>query len=159
MKPPVTWLFFLAACGGPPRDASPPPKAGGEAAAPAPAPAETSAAQPGPSLAGTSWRLTELGGKSIPAGQDGKSPTLDLATDGNRAAGFAGCNRMSGTWEARGDSLRLGPFAVTRMMCDKEMDLEQEYLDALQKTRTYRLSPHGLDLIGESGTVARLEVQ
>jgi len=130
MKASVAWLFLLGACGG-----------------------------AGPSLAGTSWRLTELGGKPAPVGGNEKPATLELTADGNRAAGFAGCNRMSGTWEARGDSLRLGPFAVTRMMCDKGMDLEQAYLDALQKTRTWRLSAQGLELLGEGGTVARLEAQ
>ena len=157
MRASVAWLFLLGSCGGSPRDEAPPPKADGEAAAPASA--EASSPQPGPSLAGTSWRLTELGGKPAPVGGNEKPATLELTADGNRATGFAGCNRASGTWEARGDSLRLGPFAVTRMMCDKGMDLEQAYLDALQKTRTYRLSVRGLELLGEGGTVARLEAQ
>jgi heat shock protein HslJ len=157
MKASVAWLFFLGACGGPPKEEAPPPKA--DASPEAPASKESSAAGPTAVLAGTIWRLVELGGKPAPGEQDGKSPTLQLGTDGNRASGFAGCNRMSGTWEVRGDSLRLGPFALTRMACFKGMDLEQAYVDALQETRTFRLSAQGLELFGERGPLARLEAQ
>jgi len=155
MKPSVAWLLFLSACGGPAKDEAPPLKA--DAAAETPASVESSPVNPAPMLTGTTWRLVELGGKPAPWEPDGKAPTLELSTDGNRASGFAGCNRMSGTWEARGDSLRLGPFALTRMACFKGMDLEQAYVDALQKTRTFRLSARGLELLGESGRLARLE--
>ncbi len=157
MKASVTWLFFLGACGGSPRDEAPPPKA--DAAAAASASAESSAVGPALVLTWTVWRLVELGGKPAPWELDGKPPTLELSRDGNQASGFAGCNRMSGTWELRGDSLRLGPFALTRMACFKGMDLEQAYLDALQNTRTFRLSAQGLELFGERGPLARLEAQ
>lgn len=158
MKTSVAWLFLLAGCGGTPREGTPPP-ADADAASATPVAAESSVIRPAPVLTGITWRLAELGGKPAPLGQDGKAVTLELTSDGNRATGFAGCNRMSGTYEVRGDSLRLGPLALTRMACDKGMALEQGYVDVLQKTRAFRLSAQGLELLGESGPLARLEAQ
>ena len=121
--------------------------------------AESSAANATPALLGTTWRLTELGGKPAPLGQDGKAATLELIAEGNRASGFSGCNRMTGPYELHGDSLRLGPLALTRMACMKGMDLEKQYVETLQRTRAYRQSAAKLELLDSSGILARLEAQ
>jgi heat shock protein HslJ len=145
----------MACVGSPKEDQHPPPSAdSGTATA-----AESSAAQAAPALVGTTWRLTELAGKPAPLGQDGKAATLELTAGGKRATGFAGCNRMTGAYVLNGDSLQLGPFALTRMACLKGMELEKQYVDALQRTRAYRQSAEKLELLDSSGTLARLEAQ
>lgn len=161
MKASVAWLVLLAACGGPPKEEVPPNADSVAAASPSESPAddESPTSAPAPALTGTTWRLVELHGKPAPLGQDGKVATLELTVDGRRASGFAGCNRMSGPFEVRGDSLRLGPLALTRMACAKGMDLEGGYVDALAKTRMFHLSADGLRLLGEGGALARLEAQ
>jgi heat shock protein HslJ len=159
VKPSVVWLLAgsIACVGSPKEEQHPPPSADSVAAAAGAA--ESSAAQTTPVLIGTTWRLTELDGKPAPLGQDGKAATLELAAEGNRATGFAGCNRMTGAYVRNGDSLRLGPFALTRMACENGMELEKQYVDALQRTRTYRQSAERLELLDSSGTLARLEAQ
>jgi heat shock protein HslJ len=147
----------MACVGSPKEDQHPPPSADSVTAAAAAA--ESSAAQAAPALVGTTWRLTELAGKPAPLGQDGKAATLELAAEGKRATGFAGCNRMTGAYVLNGDSLRLGPFALTRMACLKGMELEKQYVDALQRTRAYRQSAEKLELLDSSGTLTRLEAQ
>jgi len=62
---------------------------------------------------------------------------------------------MSGSYELNGAGLRFGPMAVTRMACATGMDLETRFLGALQATRGYRLTDEGLELTGETGTLAR----
>jgi heat shock protein HslJ len=123
-----------------------------------PAAADSAAAQE-PMLVGTTWRLIELEGNPAPLGNDGRVATLELTLDGKRVAGFAGCNRMAGTYELNGDSLTLGPLAMTRMACAKGMELEQRFTAALEQTRVYRLSARGLELVGQRGSLARLEAQ
>jgi putative lipoprotein len=159
MKASIIWLLAgsVACTGSPKEEEHPPPSA--DSVSVAAAAAESSAAHAVPELIGTTWRLTELGGKPAPLGQDGKAATLELAMEGKRASGFAGCNRMTGAYVLTADSLRLGPFALTRMACVKGMDLEKQYVDALQHTRAYRLSADKLDLLGSDGTVARFEAQ
>jgi heat shock protein HslJ len=158
MKGTMVWLIAGSiACVGSPREDYPPPSA--DSVSKAAAAAESSAANATPALVGTTWRLTELGGKPAPLGQDGKAATLELIAEGNRASGFAGCNRMTGPYELHGDRLRLGPLALTRMACMKGMDLEKQYVETLQRTRAYRQSAAKLELLDSSGTLARLEAQ
>lgn len=140
-------VFVATGCGGSPK-AAPEPYRRRDAA-----PAADRQA-----LLGTIWHLVELGGNQAVPGQGGRPATLELTAD-RRASGFAGCNRMTGTYELQGDSLRLGPLALTRMACQNGMELEQAYVEALQATRTYSVSPTSLELRGESATLARFEAQ
>lgn len=161
MNASIAWLLLVAglvACGGSPKQDSV-PRAGADSVGPPAAAPDSPSVGPATVLFGTTWRLAELQGKPAPLGQDGKAATLELVTEGKRATGFAGCNRMAGKYELSGDSLRLGPFALTRMACEKGMELEKAYLAALESTRTYRLSPRGLELVGSTGSLARLEAQ
>ena len=48
---------------------------------------------------------------------------------------------------------------LTRMACENGMALERAYIEALEATRTYSVSPTNLELRGESGPVARFEAQ
>jgi heat shock protein HslJ len=157
----MVWTMFLvgsAACAGPGRKDEGPRHDSDSAVVPAAA-GESPGAPQGPLLVGTTWRLTQLEGKPAPLGQDGKAATLELTLNGKRVVGFAGCNRMAGTYQLNGDSLRLGPLALTRMACVKGMDLERGYVAALEHTRAYRLTPQGLELLGEAGSLAQLEAQ
>ena len=108
----------------------------------------------GGALAGTSWSLVEIGGVTAPTGAGGRPATLNF-TDSVRAGGFSGCNRAGGDYTLRGDSLRFGALIMTKMACDAGMDLERSYAEALEATRRYRVDHDVLDLIGESGIVAK----
>lgn len=112
---------------------------------------------PTPSAAGATpqdveWTLSELGGAPIRTAEGGRPPTLLLAGAELRATGHAGCNRMTGTYESAGETLRFGAMATTRMYCPA-MDLEQRYLAALGATRSYRVSEGSLELLDGGGTV------
>ncbi|HUL70653.1 MAG TPA: META domain-containing protein [Gemmatimonadales bacterium] len=109
----------------------------------------------GPALVGTEWTLVELDGQPAGLGAGDKAATLTLVSDANHASGFAGCNRMSGSYELTGAALRFGPMAVTRMACATGMDLETKFLSAIEATRGYRMTDQGLELTGETGTLAR----
>lgn len=108
-----------------------------------------------PSLFGITWNLTELNGQPPPAGAGGKPATLLLEQAEHRASGFAGCNRMTGSFTQAGESLSFGPMVMTRMACAEGMELEQQYGAALAGVRTLRLSAAGMELMGDSGTIAR----
>jgi len=108
-----------------------------------------------PSLFDITWNLTDLNGRAPSPSSDGRPATLLLEPAAQRASGFSGCNRMTGTYRHAGDSLSFGPMAMTRMACAAGMGLEQQYAAALEKVTTFRLSAGGLELMGDSGTVAR----
>lgn len=91
-----------------------------------PAPAAT----PEATLAGTSWTLTELGGK--PPVASARPVSLEFGLDG-RVNGSAGCNRYTATYTEAAGKLQVGQGASTRMMCPGEGVMEQEaaFLKAL----------------------------
>jgi heat shock protein HslJ len=113
----------------------------------------------GAPLVGTEWTLVEIDGQPAGLGAGEKPATLSLSEADKHASGFAGCNRMSGTYELAGSTLRFGPMAVTRMACATGMDLETRFLAVLEATRGYRLAAEGLELTGEAGTLARFAHQ
>ena len=75
---------------------------------------ETRAVQsPALDLAGTSWKLEDLGGTPALAGVE---VTLEFPEAG-KASGRASCNRFMGTVEISGPSIKFGPLAATKMAC------------------------------------------
>jgi putative lipoprotein len=131
-----------------------PAPAGGGGTPPAPA-----AVSGGGSLGGREWSLTSLSGATAEPGNGGKAATLTFSEADNKVSGFAGCNRLAGTYQAKGDSLRVGPLALTRMACPSGMELETKFGAALDATRSYRITGNRLDLLGDTGVVASLEAK
>lgn len=128
----------------------PPPEAAPEAAAPE---ALRSAVE------GIEWTLVELGGKPAPLGNGGKPATLTLDAGERRASGFAGCNRVAGSYELDARALRFSALFGTKMGCATGMDLELLFTEALEATREYRLAERMLELVGEQGVLARFEAR
>ena len=109
-----------------------------------------------PPLVGTIWSLVELNGKAI--GETGhRSPNLLLAAAGGRASGFAACNQFSASYTLTGDSVRLSGIALTRRFCETTMDLEKQYIAALESAGTYRFAETRLELIADGKVVAAFE--
>jgi heat shock protein HslJ len=105
------------------------------------------------SVVGTEWRLVELEGRPVTASA---APSL-LLTEDTKASGFAGCNRYTGTYDLADERLTFGRLATTRMFCAETMDVEEQFLTALDKTRGFRQTDADLVLISEGGPVARFQ--
>lgn len=131
----------------------PPPEAASSEAPAAAAPALRSAVE------GVEWTLVELGGKPAPLGNGGKPATLTLDAGERRASGFAGCNRVGGSYQLDARSLRFSALFGTKMGCTTGMDLELLFTEALEATREYRLAERMLELVGEQGVLARFEAR
>lgn len=106
-----------------------------------------------PSLAGTSWVLTELDGRAPAAGVT--TPTLEFEAD--RVNGNGGCNLFNGPYTQDGASLRMGPLVATRRACVEEAGNAQEtaYFRALESTTSAAIADGMLELSDDSGVVAR----
>ena len=103
-----------------------------------------------PNLTGTQWSLEDLAGKPVIASS---RATLTFPEDG-RVAGNGSCNRFTGSVDVNANTIKFGPLAATRMMCDADSShQESEYLKALagaekyevEKRLTLYLYVHGLD--------------
>ncbi|MGH7528540.1 MAG: META domain-containing protein [Gemmatimonadales bacterium] len=111
------------------------------------------------SLAGPEWTLVELDGRPIEPEAASRPPNLHFDAEAGRVTGFAGCNRLGGSYQAAasGDSLKFGPLVTTKMACEPGMELETGFLAALEATRAYRVSERGLELLGDGGPRARFK--
>jgi heat shock protein HslJ len=108
-------------------------------------------------LAGTSWRLVELGGQPPVAG--GPTLTLAFAADEPRASGFGGCNQYSGQYTQNGASLRFGPLLGTQRAClDPALNTQEAaYVQALETTTRYSIEGGQLVLYRGNEVLARFE--
>ena len=102
------------------------------------------------------WVLVSLGTQTMPADST-KRPTLRLDTGTLHASGFTGCNRYTGSFIARGDSLAFGPVVSTKMFCEATSELETAFLKVLGETDTYRVSGSELVLRTREGQEARFK--
>jgi heat shock protein HslJ len=92
-----------------------------------------------------------LGDAALDAREPQRIPTLAFAPDAPRVSGSGGCNRISGAYEAAGDTLRFGPMAGTKMACVDGMELERRFLAALASVARYRIRDGRLELLDAEG--------
>ena len=104
-----------------------------------------------PSLAGSSWKLVNLGDQ--PALPD-TTATLTFDKDG-QASGNASCNSFGGPYEVKDDTLTFGPLMSTMMACLEPGVMEQEaaYLEALAQTASYSVTGERLAIFDDNGSI------
>jgi para-nitrobenzyl esterase len=90
-------------------------------------------------LPGSRWRLTRIqsmDGSEV-APDDRSKYTLEFGAAGT-LTGRADCNRISGRWTASGESISLGPLAMTRAMCPPG-SLSDRYARSLEAAVTWMI--------------------
>jgi heat shock protein HslJ len=109
-------------------------------------------------LAGTRWQVTSYnnGKEAVVSVLSGTELTAAFESKG-RLVGHAGCNRYQAPYEADGDSVSIGPPAVTRMHCAEPegvMDQERLFLVALQQAAHRTFDGERLELRTANGALA-----
>ena len=113
-------------------------------------------------LAGTFWKLTNLGGTAIPAVSDSRrQPSITFTGPMGRTpgqySGSTGCNRVIGTYSTANATISMIGGGTLRA-CKDEAAAEAAFLAALKNTRTYRIAGQVLELFDENGArLARFE--
>lgn len=97
------------------------------------------------------WEPQLIGDQPVPGGA---GLSLSVSFEG-RVEGTTGCNRFSGTADLDAGWMQPGPLAVTRMACAEPERAEREavWLQALEESRAFVVSPEGLWLMREDGSV------
>src|SRR5688500_14435736 len=93
-------------------------------------------------IEGPIWQLEQLGSELIePSTDPRRNAQIQFDRNSGRVTGSGGCNRVSGTYERSGSTLRLRQLGATRMACPNEASSinETQFLAALQATDSYRL--------------------
>lgn len=115
-------------------------------------------------IEGPTWRLVQLADQPIATGNEPqRDAQIQFDAASGRVSGSGGCNRLSGTFQRSGYSLRLSQLVATKMACaDPARNAnETAFFAALQTTASYRLQgPARLALLDGSGrTLAMLNAQ
>lgn len=114
------------------------------------------------SLEGTSWNLVELNGKAVDRAilTDTAAYTLNFEKneEGVRAYGMGDCNRFFGMAkiDMEKGSVELVNLASTRAMCPNQQ-LEDEYIQALTKSTSYKVKKGELSLLNGETIIAKFK--
>jgi len=114
---------------------------------------EGSALPPKPNacLTNTYWKLAELNGEPALLGAGKRELHMILNTEDNRATGFSGCNKFTGTYKVEEDHLQFLQMVSTGMACLDGMEQEQRFLSALRNTMRFKINGDSLSLYDADG--------
>jgi heat shock protein HslJ len=96
------------------------------------------------SLAGSEWRVVEIGGTSTPG-----AGTIRFTQTSIR--GRAPCNMYFGAFREGPAGIEIGGINETRMMCEGRMELERAFIDGLARARSYRVEGGTILLLDATG--------
>ena len=102
-------------------------------------------------LENTSWRATRVSDKDVAANENQRAPYIVLQSSDHRVVGSGGCNRINGTYTVEKQSIHFGPIASTMMACPSGMDMEKEFLQALDQAHSWKIQGNELELFGDDG--------
>ena len=109
-------------------------------------------------LTNTTWKLTELYGRTIQFVSSGQGePQLILRPPERQLMGFSGCNGFFGLYRKEGDRLTFSDLGATMMACPNDAGLERTYFKALKATDHYSIFGQMLELYHGQEVVARFE--
>ncbi|MFI1772882.1 META domain-containing protein [Thalassobellus citreus] len=64
----------------------------------------------------------------------------------NKVSGFAGCNRFSGTYTTKANTITFSKLITTRMYCENVMDIEKHLLKTLSDANIFSIKKGQLNL-------------
>ena len=100
-------------------------------------------------LAGTRWALMSLADKPVTISEGGREAYIVLNSVDQSVVGYAGCNRISSTHQAKGSQLSFGEVIATRMFCE-DMPTETALLAAMKATASWRITGSRLELLDDN---------
>jgi heat shock protein HslJ len=102
-------------------------------------------------LEGTYWRATELAGKPTPAQDPKREAHLQFQAEG-RVSGSDGCNRLTGSYQLKGDQVTFAQMVGTQMACLNPSGIEGPFRDALKRATRLTVTEDRLALLDATGT-------
>jgi heat shock protein HslJ len=108
-------------------------------------------------LENTYWVLVEINGQPI-VRDNSKKLFIQLNADTKSIIGFAGCNRLSGEYTLSGKKLSFRTIS-TRMFCENEMKIEDEFIQAVNKINKFTISEHKLFLMQEKNILLKFQAE
>lgn len=98
------------------------------------------------------WKIESVNGQKISVAPGQEAPYISLDATNGRIAGYAGCNRLIGSFNPASPDgkIDLSGIGSTRMMC-ADMSTEQSVLQALGESSAFKCKGSTLALLNNSG--------
>lgn len=97
-----------------------------------------------PAITGKRWKLVELGGAPVAAGQGVNAAFLRLRAEDSVATGNTSCNTFSGRYAIKsGQRLSFARNMAVTMMACPDMSTESAFLDVLNQADSYVVGDDG----------------
>ena len=108
------------------------------------------------SLTGTQWVLLSYGSPASPTVADQSTPVTALFTKGETegegsVSGSASCNGYNASYTIEGEQITFGPAASTAMFCERGMEQETAFLQALEKAESFSIAGQTLSIKYDGG--------
>jgi copper homeostasis protein (lipoprotein) len=104
-------------------------------------------------LVNTYWKLMTLDGASMESPAGAREIHFVLHSEGNRVAGFSGCNQMMGTYELDGSTITFSQMGGTLMACANGMEQEQKFHRLFPRVARWKIEGETLQLLDGNGAV------
>lgn len=102
------------------------------------------------------YKLISVEGESV----DNPKAAFNIDIENNRISGNTGCNTFGGELSASQDNISFGMMQVTKMYCDKGMELERKFLGNLKDIKKFSYQGNVLQLLSADGkTLVTAELQ
>ena len=108
-------------------------------------------------LAGTYWKLLELGNIRVKTDENRREAHMILASQASRVKGHTGCSRLFGYFDAHEDSLDFYDLAPAESTCTQGLETESLFLAALEATTRYEISGLIMNIYQQDQSLARFE--
>lgn len=110
-------------------------------------------------LMDTYWRLSEINGKPVTTPADAREVHITLVENKRRITGFAGCNRITGTFVVGKQGAIEFKAGSTMMYCEGSMDIEKNLMSALSTANKHVINNRHLLLYYDNRLLAVFEAQ
>lgn len=95
------------------------------------------------------YKLVSVEGESI----DNSKASFHIDTENNAISGNTGCNTFGGELTTSKDNIDFGMMRVTKMYCDKGMELERKFMGSLRDTKKFSYQGNLLQLLSAEGKI------
>jgi heat shock protein HslJ len=85
------------------------------------------------------WYLMEIEGDKDIVVLNDKAPYLEFDLESNKIGGNATCNNFFTDYMLDGENITFGTIATTLMDCNEETKQEYRFLQALERTESYKI--------------------
>ncbi len=98
-----------------------------------------------------SWQLTQM------ADFDLGDAMPDIRFEQGRVTGFSGCNRFFGSYHGRQQQIEMPSLASTRMYCQDNMTIEDQFLKLLKQVDNWQIEEGMLQLLNQQELLMTLQ--